>query len=179
MRRYDTTFILNPQIGDERINARINEVTALIASNGGATLKEDRMGNRRLAYEIGRQTHGYYVCLIHDSEAETLDKLDRMFTLGDDYLRHLTIQFEGEPDRKNITEVMMGFESERADRRDQEEDSRGPRRRDERGEAPRASRHRPAQETTAPAPATPAAPAAPATPKAEADVSPQTDEETL
>lgn len=116
MRRYDTTFIINPQIGDEQIDARIKEVTSIITSNGGSVLKEDRMGSRRLAYDIARQTHGYYVCLVHDSEAGVLETLDRHFKLGGDYLRHLTIQFDGDPNRQNMTEIMMGFESERRER---------------------------------------------------------------
>ena len=116
MRRYDTTFIINPQIGDEQIDARIKEVSSIITSNGGAVLKEDRIGSRRLAYEIAKQTHGYYVCVIHDSETGVLETLDRHFKLGNDYLRHLTIQYDGDPDRKNMTEIMMGFESERRER---------------------------------------------------------------
>lgn len=113
MRRYDTTFIINSQIGDDSIDASVKEIANLITSDKGSVLREQRIGNRRLAYEITRQTHGYYVCLIHECETGTLTKLDRHFDLGANYLRHLTVRFDGDPFRKTITEIMMGFESEK------------------------------------------------------------------
>ena len=113
MRRYDTTFIINSQIGDDGINASVKEIANLITSDSGSVLREQRIGNRKLAYEITRQTHGYYVCLIYECETGTLIKLDRHFDLGANYLRHLTVRFDGDPFRKTITEIMMGFENEK------------------------------------------------------------------
>ncbi len=112
MSRYDTTFIVNPQIGDEQVNASINTVTEIITSNNGEILRERRIGSRRLAYPIARQSHGYYVTLIHDGSPDVLPKLERHFKLGDSYLRHLTIRYDGDPFRKSITDVMMGSDSE-------------------------------------------------------------------
>ncbi len=112
MSRYDTTFIVNPQIGDDNINASVNAITEIITSNEGEVLRERRIGSRRLAYQIDRQTHGYYVSLIHDCDASVLPKLDRHFKLGDNYLRDLTIRYDGDPFRKSITDVMMGADSD-------------------------------------------------------------------
>lgn len=112
MSRYDTTFIVNPQIGDEQVNASINTVTEIITSNNGEILRERRIGSRRLAYPIARQSHGYYVTLIHDGAPDVLPKLERHFKLGDAYLRHLTIRYDGDPFRKSITDVMMGSDSD-------------------------------------------------------------------
>ena len=112
MSRYDTTFIVNPQIGDEQVNASVNAVTAIITSNNGEVLRERRIGSRRLAYPIARQTHGYYVTLIHDGSPDVLPKLERHFKLGESFLRHLTIRYDGDPFRKSITDVMMGADSE-------------------------------------------------------------------
>lgn len=113
MRRYDTTFILNPQIGDDRIDASVKTITTIISNGNGEVLRENRMGSRRLAYDIERQSHGYYVCLIHESAPAVIKELDSHFTLSDDCLRHLTIIFDGEPDRKNMSEIMMGFEADK------------------------------------------------------------------
>ncbi len=112
MSRYDTTFIVNPQIGDDNINASVNAITEIITSSKGEVLRERRIGARRLAYQIDRQTHGYYVSLIHDCDANVLPKLERHFKLGDNYLRDLTIRYDGDPFRKSITDVMMGADSD-------------------------------------------------------------------
>ncbi len=142
MSRYDTTFIVNPQIGDDAINASVTAITEIITSNKGEVLRERRIGSRRLAYAIDRQTHGYYVTLIHDCDANVLPILEKHFKLGESYLRELTIRYDGDPFRKSITDVMMGGESEErrpsGDRDDS--DDRRPRSRGAapRGAAPRA-----------------------------------------
>jgi small subunit ribosomal protein S6 len=112
MSRYDTTFIVNPQVGDDIVNASVNAITEIITSNKGEVLRERRIGSRRLAYPIARHSHGYYVTLIHDCDASVLPKLDRHFKLGDAYLRDLTIRYDGDPFRKSITDVMMGADSD-------------------------------------------------------------------
>ncbi len=113
MRRYDTTFIINSQIGDDGIDASVKEIANLITSDKGSVLREHRIGSRKLAYDIARQSHGYYVSIIHECETGTLAKLDRHFDLGANYLRYLTVRFDGDPFRKTITEIMMGFENEK------------------------------------------------------------------
>lgn len=115
MNRYDTTFIVNPQVGDEGINASVKEVTDLITSFKGEVLRENRIGSRRLAYPIQRQSHGYFVSLIYDGPAEVLKELEKRFKLGESYLRHLTIRHDGDPMRLSVTEVMMGYENRRRD----------------------------------------------------------------
>lgn len=94
MRIYETTFIINPQTDDASISRDIQSVTSLIAQNGGRILHEDRLGTRRLAYEIKRQTHGYYTSIIFEAPAQVLRLLDRHFRLGETYLRHLTVLCE-------------------------------------------------------------------------------------
>jgi len=189
MNRYDTTFIVNPQIGDEQVNASINTVTEIITSNNGEILRERRIGSRRLAYPINRQTHGYYVTLIHDSSPDVLPKLERHFKLGDSYLRQLTIRYDGDPFRKSITDVMMGSDSEDrrpgapSDRRSQSQDaSASPAEQTApastataTAEAPTAVAEAPATEATQPTEEASEKPATPATP-ATTDVS---EEETL
>lgn len=162
MRRYDTTFIINSQIGDDGIDTSVKEIANLITSSSGSILRENRIGNRRLAYQIARQTHGYYVSLIHESETETLTRLDRHFKLGENYLRHLTVRFDGDPFRKSITDIMMGFESEK---RIRDEKSNG-----DFSVAKPESADAPAGSTESAA-ATPVAPIAPVAPVAAAPVS--------
>ncbi|MFQ5606694.1 MAG: 30S ribosomal protein S6, partial [Candidatus Zixiibacteriota bacterium] len=116
------TFIINSQIGDESIDSCVKEVSGIINSANGTVLRENRIGGRRLAYEIDRQTHGYYVSLIFDGENRILELLDRHFKLGDNFLRSLTVRYDGDPFRKSVTDIMMGFESERRARSDTDGD---------------------------------------------------------
>jgi hypothetical protein len=89
LRRYETTFIVNPQ------------------ADGGEILRENRIGTRRMQFPITGLTQGFYTSLIFDSEAGVLPKLDRYYKLEEPYIRYLTIRYDGP-----ITEdVSLPFES--------------------------------------------------------------------
>ena len=96
MRIYETTFIINPQTDDASIDRGVRSVSDLITSNGGKIIHEDRMGTRRLAYPIKGLTQGYYTAFIFEGTDKILPALDRHFKLGEAYIRHLTILYEGE-----------------------------------------------------------------------------------
>ena len=56
MHAYETMFLLNPSLSEEEYEAMVNRFAELIQSNGGEVTKTDRMGRRRLAYEIEGST---------------------------------------------------------------------------------------------------------------------------
>ncbi len=95
MRRYETTFIVNPQADDAAIDRQVSAVVDLIKSNGGHILDENRIGTRRLAYPIAGLAQGFYASLIFDAETSVLPRLDRHYKLEESYLRYLTIRYEG------------------------------------------------------------------------------------
>jgi small subunit ribosomal protein S6 len=92
---YETTFILNPQLEDSAIDGRIKETIGIIEKSGGKILKENRIGTRRLAYELARMSQGYYVDLIFEGNATVPRELETRYRLEDDFLRHLTCRYEG------------------------------------------------------------------------------------
>jgi small subunit ribosomal protein S6 len=93
---YDTTFIVNPQIDDATIDREVQSVSDLISNNGGKIIHENRVGTRRLAYSIKGLTQGYYTTLIFEGPSRILPVLDRHFKLGEFFVRHLTILYEGD-----------------------------------------------------------------------------------
>ena len=93
---YDTTFIVNPQTDDATIDREVQSVSDLITNNGGKIIHEDRIGTRRLAYPIKKLTQGYYTTVIFEGPSQILPVLDRHFKLGEVFVRHLTILYEGD-----------------------------------------------------------------------------------
>lgn len=96
---YETTFIVNPQSDDAVIEEKVKSISELILANGGKIVHEDRMGTRRLAYPINKLHQGYYATFLHESDKSVLPLLDRHMKLGEEYMRHLTIRFEADPER--------------------------------------------------------------------------------
>ena len=99
MRLYETTFIVNPQSDDSSLDRQVKAVSDLISSNGGRVIHEDRMGTRRLAYQIQGLSQGYYVSIVFEALPALLPILDRHYRLEEPYIRYLTVLYEGD---KNI-----------------------------------------------------------------------------
>jgi small subunit ribosomal protein S6 len=95
LRRYETTFIVNPQADDAAIDRQVSAVADLIKNDGGQVLHENRIGTRRLAYPIAGLVQGFYSSLIFDAETTVLPKLERHYKLEEPYVRYLTIVYEG------------------------------------------------------------------------------------
>lgn len=96
MNLYETTFILNPQADDATLDRQVKAISDLISSNGGKVVHEDRMGTRRLAYEIQGLTQGYYTSVYFEGAGDLPKVLDRHYRLEEPYIRHLTLVFEGD-----------------------------------------------------------------------------------
>jgi len=101
---YETTFIINPQTDDATIDSQVTAITDLITKNDGKIVYEDRMGTRRLAYEIAGLTQGYYASIYYDAAHGVPSILDRYLRLEEAYIRHLTVVFEGEVEKLGVHE---------------------------------------------------------------------------
>ena len=64
--KYETIFIVNPNLGEEAITAIVEKFKALIADNG-TVVSVDDWGKRRMAYEINDLREGYYTLIEFES----------------------------------------------------------------------------------------------------------------
>ena len=123
MNLYETTFIVNPQAEESVIDGQVKAIGKVITDSGGKIVREERIGTRRFAYLVGKLTQGYYAAFLYEAEPATLLVLERFLKLGDAYIRHLTIRFEGDSTKTFAERTATAFESE--SRREPEEDDRG------------------------------------------------------
>ena len=61
MRKYETVYILRPDLDEATSEAAIAKVEDTIKSNGGEVEKTDKWGIKKLAYEIQDYNEGSYV----------------------------------------------------------------------------------------------------------------------
>ena len=181
MRTYETTFIINPQTDDSQIDRQVTDITDLIKANGGEIRCENRIGTRRMAYEIAGLNQGYYTQLFYDAPQDALPVLDRHFKLEDHYIRFMTVVFEGKV--PTLEEINRPERDDRDDRggRDSRDDRSGRRddrsgRRDERSDDDRPRRTAPAEPKETPA-ETKAQPETPSEPEAKTEAPAETPSE--
>lgn len=91
MRKYEILFIIRP-LDEETTNAVIDRFSKLIAANGGTIVKEDRWGKKRLAYEVKKESEGYYVLFYTKCEPACINECDRVMKITDEILKHMIVR---------------------------------------------------------------------------------------
>jgi small subunit ribosomal protein S6 len=88
---YETTFILEPGLDENRVNEEIEKVSGWIRDLGGQVLDVQRWGKRRLSYEIRKKRDGIYTQVLHDSPSALVREVERRMRLNESVLRQLTV----------------------------------------------------------------------------------------
>lgn len=92
MRKYETIFILRPDLDEEKTNEAIEKFKSLVESNGGEIASLDKWGKRRLAYEIDHTREGFYVVSKFKAQSAVASELDRVFKISDVFMRHIIVR---------------------------------------------------------------------------------------
>ena len=114
MRKYEIMFIVDPNLPEDEIDQLNAQVESLIAEGGGTVLETEKMGRKRLAYEVERRTEGFYVLLVVEATGEILSEVERRFRVMDNVLRYLTVRVD-ETEKK--LEKIRAIRQKKADRR--------------------------------------------------------------
>ena len=89
--KYETIFVLDAALEEEKITALSEKFQKLIADN--ATVESvDVWGKRKLAYPIDFKTEGYYVLVSFASKPEFPKELERIYGITDGVMRTITIR---------------------------------------------------------------------------------------
>jgi len=94
MNKYETMFILNPDLEDEATEKMIAKVEDTINENEGEIVNMDQWGTRELAYEIEDHGAGYYTVINFEGSAATVNELERIYRINDSVLRFITLRDE-------------------------------------------------------------------------------------
>lgn len=88
---YETVFILNPNLDEEKTEALVEKFKSLIESEGTINAV-DVWGKRKLAYRINDLSEGYYVLVNFESKPDFPTELDRVFKITEGVMRSIIIK---------------------------------------------------------------------------------------
>ena len=92
MRKYEIMYILKADLDETGRQEAIAKLNAILEGKGAKVEKVDEsMGLRTLAYEIKKETQGYYVVLKVSAEQEALKEFTRLVSINPVVLRHLIV----------------------------------------------------------------------------------------
>lgn len=96
MTKYETMFILKPELEAEVYESLVEKFKGVIEAQGGEVTNVNRMGRRKLAYEVRKKfREGYYVLFNYAGDGNVTDELERNYKISDDVIRYLIVK-EGE-----------------------------------------------------------------------------------
>lgn len=92
MNKYELALVLNANIDDETKTATFEKAKDLIARFGGTVEKVDDWGKRKLAYEIKKQSEGYFSFTTFNAEPTVPAEIEQRVRIMDNVLRYLIIR---------------------------------------------------------------------------------------
>jgi small subunit ribosomal protein S6 len=102
MRRYETIVIVHPSLSQEDRQPFFDKLTNLIPEPQGLLIKFDQWGQRRLAYEIKKQTRGFYVLAEYCGDGALVKELERNLRLDDRALKYMTVCIDQEVNLEKV-----------------------------------------------------------------------------
>ena len=121
MRRYETIVILHPSLSQEDRQPFLDKLTGLIPEPQGLLIKLDEWGQKRLAYEIKKQTRGFYVLTEYCGDGALVRELERNLRLDDRTLKYMTVCIDQDVDREKVKAEIEAAKKEAALRASEQE----------------------------------------------------------
>ena len=95
MNKYETIFIINPNVEEAGIKELIQKFSDLI-NNAGKVENVEEMGKRKLAYEIKKNKEGYYVLINFEAQPELIKELERVYRITDEVIKFIVVRKDEE-----------------------------------------------------------------------------------
>ena len=92
MDKYEILYIIRSAVDDDRKAKTVEKFETLVATLGGTVDSLDKWGMRKFAYEIDKQTEGYYVLMNVTCTKEAQAEIDRLMRNDEAILRQMILK---------------------------------------------------------------------------------------
>jgi len=91
---YESVIIFNATLEDPQIDSILSSLEEQMSANGVEISDMEKMGRKRLAYQIQKGKSGFYIIYRFTSPREYITKFERALRLDENVIRFLTIKLE-------------------------------------------------------------------------------------
>lgn len=91
MNKYESVIIIEPNVDEEEIDNIIQKVKDIIEENGSVT-KVEKMGMKKLAYEIRKNKEGYYIVIYFEADPSIISEIERYYRITENIIKFLTVR---------------------------------------------------------------------------------------
>jgi small subunit ribosomal protein S6 len=122
MRNYEIMFIVNPNTPEDEVDKINAQLEGVITGGGGKIEKIEKMGKRKLAYEIDRNREGYYVLFVISADGAIVRECERRLRVMDAVIKYISVRTDEEGRR---FDKIKNYRQKRAARRGTHQRSSG------------------------------------------------------
>ena len=94
MRTYEIMFIVAPNAPEADVERVTDQMRQTVTDNGGTVTKLDKLGRRRLAYDIGKFREGDYMLAVIESNGKEIAEIERRLRVADVVLRYISVRID-------------------------------------------------------------------------------------
>ncbi len=98
-RTYEVMFIVRPDLTDEDLDKLVSTLETQVGNAGGTIKSVDKMGKRRLAYEVGTFTDGMYILFTIEGEGALIKEVERRLRVQEQVIKFITVRVDEEQKR--------------------------------------------------------------------------------
>jgi small subunit ribosomal protein S6 len=98
-RLYEVMFIVRPDVSDEDTDKLITGFSTNVTNGGGVVKSTDKMGRRKLAYQVRKFADGNYVLMTIEANGAVVLELERRLRVTEPVIKFLTVRMDEEEKR--------------------------------------------------------------------------------
>ena len=92
MKNYELLTVFKPSLDSEELDKAVEKITEEVASFKGSIVSVDKMGRKKLAYDVQGYRDGFFANLIVSLPAESIVEFKRNLKLNDNVLRFMFME---------------------------------------------------------------------------------------
>ena len=92
MKNYELLVVLKPRIDSEELDKVVDKISEEIKSSNGSVASVDKMGRKKLAYDVQGYRDGFFATMIVSLPAESIVDFKRSLKLNDNVLRFMFME---------------------------------------------------------------------------------------
>lgn len=98
-RSYEVMFIVRPDLLEEDTDKLIATLQGHAATAGATVLNTEKMGKRRLAYDVKKFSDGQYVLMTLHADGKSIHELERRMRVAEPVIKFITVRTDEEKQR--------------------------------------------------------------------------------
>jgi len=98
-RLYEVMFIVRPDVEDEEADKLIESLSATVKTGGGVVKSAEKLGRRKLAYQVRKFNDGNYILLTVEAGGAVVLELERRLRVTEQVIKFITVRMDEEEKR--------------------------------------------------------------------------------